>query len=171
MLEYKGYKIEVSGNGRFIATVGDVQIDAETYREIQGTIDTEISSGKSKRKLSLKVVGPACVRLGRYNEKRPQATVHAVLVGVNRTTRDLQFSGLSDKTALDWCIPDTPENTKLVDDFIAAGEALEVLKEKRDARMVELSGYGRIAAADYESKLVDLENAYGRALANARGAK
>jgi hypothetical protein len=157
---HKSIRIDVRENGYFRALVADAELTSDSLAGIKVKIDAEIAV-TGKRALALPVVG-VLTRLGRNVEDR-KSVGRATLVGVNRTSRDLQFEGVPKECELDYALPDTPLNAATVRRW------LDIDKEHSDLTLffnehrINPSGYGRIDMAKYEEILREVETNYAKA--------
>lgn len=171
VFDYKGTTIEVNSSGKFIATMDGVKIEADTLDAAKAKVDRELLGKKNKKPiLNLKVVGLKIAREPgrygrRYGGKVPCGPAHAVLTGVSRNNRSMQFNGIGKDDTLDDVIPDTNENFNLLKRKFELKGELENISEKVFDRKIKVDGYGNIDIEDYPRALKQLENQYKVAMA------
>lgn len=157
MFSHKGYRIDVSTEGRFSAEItDDYSVSAETLAEVRTKIDRAITE-KDKKPIALKVVGILQARdFSRRKESAPK--VHrAVAIGINRTSRVLQYADLPKGMEMDDVLADTPENAALLESSIHAKATHERLQREIVEREIKVSSYGRIENGKaYDEALAEL---------------
>lgn len=110
MWTHKGYDIKINNNGVFRATVGDLEVMETSLEGVKAQIDKVIKSAPA-RVLDLEVVG-----ILEEDRTHPMQVCHAALIGINRSSRKLRFAGLpKDRDFTAFIMPDTPENTALIE--------------------------------------------------------
>lgn len=152
--------IDINQHGSFSATYEDIEISASSLADARAAVDKAIA-GASKRKLNLPVVGYLSKTDNLRFADEIGKVVSAVVVGVNRTSRSLQYEGIPKGHNLSSPLPDNPINRKLLEDYAVARKVENGLDAKRQKFIVgENMGYGRIDAEDYERVLKELEDSY-----------
>jgi DNA polymerase III delta prime subunit len=160
MWTYKGVQITVDQNGKFRARIADLEINAASRDEAERLISAEISS-KDKPKVALKVLGFLSKAAGRHAEANPIKIASAVLIGVNRTSRDLMFEGVPKGYEFEHVVADTPGNKKHLHEYLELRLAWRRMEEDHNSRLVGAKlGFGRIDAVEYEKTLKNLTDSH-----------
>jgi len=159
--EHKGFNIEVLSSGQFQARVGDVTITKPTLEEVKAQIDKE--SLATKRAVSLKVIG--VLRKDRWRGPSgvfddEDRVVSARVIGIHRTSRELQFESIPKGYTLSYVMADTSDNRATLASLMQFERALASVKKEYLARHVVAEGYGRIEIGEYERELAKLEALY-----------
>lgn len=150
MFEHKGIKIEVNKFGRFEAQVAEVALSADTLATVKEQIEREVRTVKDKRRLSLAVVGVLGKITGYgYSKNEVIGIGEASLIGVNRTTSELQLTGVPKGHKLDDVIADTPANRAHLARLIEARRVADELEAAQEDLGLRKNSYGRIDAEKY----------------------
>jgi hypothetical protein len=158
---HKGIEINVTSDGIFKAHIDDLEVIADSRANCEKKIDDAVRIGL-RRTVSLAVVGllEFTDHYGSKKDKREGEIFHAILTGVNRSTRALQIDEVPKGFELARTIPDTPENVELLERWKLASAELREVNRKLGDCFLKPSGYGRIEAGDYEKVLSAIEETY-----------
>ena len=159
---HKGYDIHVTNEGRFISSKDDFTSTADTLEQVKAAIDREIAGGKTKVKLSMPVIGRLKKQSYGYSGREPKSDKvgKAILIGINRTTGELQFERLEKGFTLESVIADTPENNVRLADYLEVNRRYDEMNAVIDALEVKHRGYGRIDAGKYDQAVTSLKELY-----------
>jgi hypothetical protein len=152
MFKHKGFNININTSGLFTATVNDVEVSEPTLQAAQAAID-RLTKG-TKETVALAICG---IMSCGPNGRKVQSVQSGTLIGLNRTTRDLQFTETPKDGDWSHILPDSPGNHKLLQDYINAQEVLTTLRGEVEKRRIGIKGYGRINPAEYATILAELK--------------
>jgi hypothetical protein len=160
VFEYKGFQIDVTDRGQFMAVVEGIELHKPSLEEIKAAIDAETKVNVKDQKLSLNVVGIIGPVSGYGREKGPRRVMRGILVGVNRSTRVLMVSETPKDHEWKIVLPYSEANERFCQEKLDADK--EAARVARIAEVIQLktSGYGRIAAAKYAEVLLELAKSY-----------
>ncbi len=162
MWRHKGIKIDLTGEGQFSATVDDVTVFKCSLSDAREAIDKLVAAG-SKRKLNLKVIGFLKKQIQSWQQSQEEGVIAgAILTGINRTSRALQFEGIPKGYELTDVIADTPENRSHLERLAEFTRYSAVIKAAQAEKDLRASGYGRIEAGNYDEVLDELEKRYSK---------
>ena len=158
MFKHRDVPIEIDQMGNFIAKVGSVEVSTPTLKACQEAIDKEVTHTAKAKVLNLKVIG-ILKEPGRWDSKNKPAIrlQRAVLVGINRTTRDLMFEGVSKGYEMESVMADTPKAEAKLKEYLEAKAAFNAIEDHIHNFQLGKLGYGRVAAEDYEKLLAQVE--------------
>lgn len=164
MFNHRDVKITVAGNGYFEAEVKEVKVREKTLDLAKEAIDKALASYAKSKTLNLKVVGILSDTVAYYEhrEKDSDKLHKAVLIGLNRTTGDLLFTGVPKDRAFRTIFPDTPGCEKKVQEYLELSHQMSKLRKHIEA--FEIKGKsGRQDAAKYDETLEAMELQYAKA--------
>lgn len=162
-LKHLGIGVVVKNNGKFYATVDDVELVADNFDAMKQKIVHATTDAQKKIKVALPVIGLLEAERWSEDEDMDGEVGTGTFIGINRTTRELQVTGLPKGYRLDkdTVIADTPGNRELLNEFIDARQKLDDLQATvSELKLWKGSDYGRIDAGDYDNLITGITMRY-----------
>jgi len=153
---YRGYEVQVAGDGSFYTVVDEERITAESLKLLRDRIDQAHSD--QKRSLGLAVV---VVTEDRNNDEVPHGICDGKLRGFSRTSRNLLVDGIPKGFTAERVAPDTPANRQVLQEYVDARKAFMDADERVRGIILTVPGFGRVnGEPQYDELLKQLEEQY-----------
>lgn len=158
---HNGIEVTVDSGGDFTAEVNGVFLRSPTWASLRLKIEAESKSNATAAKLHLE-----CVVLLGDQDSGDFDVRSMILVGLNRNDSTFRWQDSTKKPVI-YALPDSPENTRLLEQLAVAKSTVRDIELAIHDRIIHETRWGgRIEPTAYGQQLKDLQQRYDLAAAN-----